>query len=120
MLKERREAALRVATHLFDAEQAVDTAISKLGALVAVIPLAREEAKLSAVLGQDALASLGRALSTAIQMREELIASHYQLDATKTLVGLRELAIGGGTPKPPAAILPETEERRLTVVPVAA
>ena len=54
MLKDRRNAAMRVAESLFAVEEAIDVALARAAELNGNMVTARSEAKLSALVGQDA------------------------------------------------------------------
>ena len=62
MLKQRRAAAEIVAEALFAAEKAIDDAIAQTAALAGLMPVSRQDANLSAVVGQDALVRFHRLL----------------------------------------------------------
>jgi hypothetical protein len=100
MRKERVEAAEQVAQKLFAAEAAIDSALKAAAELSAVLPTARVNGRVSAVVGQDAFESAAAALSALVSARNELITTHGALDRVKGEVGLRTLAFGGGFAKP--------------------
>jgi len=100
MLKERREAALQVAESLFAAERAIDVALASAAQLTAIMPTARTQANLSAVVGQGAIESAAEAFAALVRARQQIVATHQQLDETKVQIGLRTVAIGGGMEKP--------------------
>ena len=60
MIKQRRDAAERLATRLFATEKAVDEAIRRMADLTGYMPTARTDAKLSAVFGQEAISQARR------------------------------------------------------------
>lgn len=100
MLKERREAAEQIAERLFAAEAAIDAALTSAAELNAIIPVARSQANLSAVVGQDAIESAAETFAALVRARQQIVATHYRLDEAKTQIGLRTVAIGGGMEKP--------------------
>lgn len=100
MLKQRRDAAQQVAERLFAAEKAIDTALRCAAELNATIPVARTDANLSATVGQDAIESAAEAFASLVQARRRMVEAHHRLDETKTRIGLRTVAIGGGMEKP--------------------
>jgi hypothetical protein len=102
MLKQRRQAAEQVAERLFAAEQAIDAAITCAAELTAIMPSARAGANLSAIVGQDAMESAAETFAALIRARHQIVTTHQQLDETKTQIGLREMAVGGGMEKPAA------------------
>ena len=101
MLKQRREAAQRVAAGLFALEKAIDAALTRSAELNAIMPSARAEANLSAVVGQEAFDGAAETFAALARARRHVVETHQRLDATKTLVGLRTVAVGDGTEKPP-------------------
>jgi hypothetical protein len=105
-----RKSAQDVADHLFAAERAIDEAIRHAAALAGILPQARLEANISAVLGQEAFAGAGRAIATLTEARGELVRTHGALAEVRDRVGLRNTAFGG-------EIKPDTPKiARLTVV----
>ena len=101
MLKERREAAEKIAAGLFALEKAIDLALTRSAELNAIMPAARTEANLSAVVGQEAFDGAVDTFAALARARRHIVETHQRLDATKTQVGLRTVAIGDGTEKPP-------------------
>lgn len=101
MLNQRLSAARKVATSLFDAENRIDAAISSTTALIATILEARADAKLPAVIGQEALDSLGAAVNSLLQSRRQVVEAHAGLDVARTQIGLEAIAWGDQFPKPP-------------------
>lgn len=110
MLKERRAAAMKVAESLFAAEEAIDAALARVAELNGVLATARVEAKLSAVVGQDAFEGAASAFAALARARCDIVETHNRLSDTKVQIGLRTLAVGDHG-KPPAA-----ETRHLAVV----
>jgi hypothetical protein len=94
MLKERRIAAQAVAENLFAVERAIDDAIARCVRLTVSIPASTAQVNLSAVVGQDAIASSARAFSALIQARQDIVATHRHLDATCIEIGLRANVFG--------------------------
>lgn len=117
MRQERIAAATMVAKNLFEAEEAIDIAIAKIGSLQSSIPTARLQAKLSGVMGQDAMRGTSECLSSLVQARGRIIDVHGNLDDLKSEMGLRTLAMGGGMLKPIGAedANPETRAHVLRV-----
>ncbi len=100
MLKERRDAARKVAEGLFSLENAIDAALGKAAEFIGALPAARAEAKLSAMVGQEAFASAAGALTLLVEARAKVLEAHRHLEATKIQVGLREVSVGDLLPKP--------------------
>ncbi|HEX2763199.1 MAG TPA: hypothetical protein VHM92_05050, partial [Allosphingosinicella sp.] len=66
------------------------------GALVT----ARTDAKLSALVGQDAFEVSASAFAALARARADIVETHKRLSDTKIQVGLRTVAIGDELPKP--------------------
>ncbi|HYW15632.1 MAG TPA: hypothetical protein VE891_05710 [Allosphingosinicella sp.] len=94
MLKERRDAAMKVAEILFAAEEAIDVALAKAAELNGVMATARTEAHLSAVVGQEAFETAASVFAALARARCEIVETHKRLHETKVQIGLRSVAIG--------------------------
>ncbi|MGA9581971.1 MAG: hypothetical protein WBR13_08395 [Allosphingosinicella sp.] len=101
MLKQRRDAAMKVAESLFAAEEALDIALARAADLNSAIVSARTEAKLSALLGQDAIESAASTFAALVRARCDIVETHKRLDDAKTQIGLRTVSVGDAGPKPP-------------------
>ncbi len=106
MLKERREAAQKVADRLFAVEAAIDLALTRAAELNAAIPTARAEAKLSAVVGQDAIDRAAESFALLVQARRQMVEAHHCLQETRVQIGLREVSVGDALEKPKVASAP--------------
>ena len=102
MFKERRAAAMKVAESLFAAEEAIDAALARVAELNATLARARMEAKVSAVVGQDAFDCAASAFAGLARARFDIVKTHNILGETKIQIGLRTVSIGDAGPKPPA------------------
>ena len=102
MLKERIEAAQRIAADLHEAENAIDDAIIKIARLAATLPVARIETRMSAVVGQDAVSKVTQAVAAAGNVRQMITDAHHALGETQKQVGLGTRMFGAGLPKPPS------------------
>lgn len=100
MLKKRKEAAQQLANRLFETEGAIDDAITKMAELAGYMPVARTDANLSAVVGQDAIAQAAQTLAALVDARGQIVETHHRLADARDQIGLRELAMGGGNGKP--------------------
>lgn len=100
MLKERMVAAEKIATELFEAENAVDQAIIKLAKLAGTLPVARFDTNMSAIVGQDAVAKVTQAVAAAGQVRQMVTDAHQALSETQRQVGLGARMFGAGMDKP--------------------
>lgn len=94
MRTQRLEAAKSVAGRLFAAEKAIDIAASRIAELNAIMPIARLDANLSAIVGQSAFASSTEALSFLAKAREQIVATHMQLKAASDQIGLETVSFG--------------------------
>lgn len=103
MLRERRDAAQRVAGALIAVEEAIDTALTMSGELNAAMPAARKDARVSALLGHDALEEAVRMHSALGKARRAAVRTHERLSEAKHQMGLDDVfPIGDTRPKPPA------------------
>lgn len=119
MLKQRRNAAENLAKRLFAAEQAIDEAICKMADLTGYMPIARTNANLSAVVGQDAISQAAKTLSALVGVRGHLVATHNRLADTRNQIGLQAMAMGSTDMKPPV-LARETDENIVNMVDHAA
>jgi hypothetical protein len=88
--------AQRVATKLFAAENAVDTAILEASQLLSGLIEARKEMGLSAVLGTEAVSKVSLALSTLSESRQAMVDAHNVLNDAKLRLGIRTRMDGIG------------------------
>jgi hypothetical protein len=100
MLKERVSAAQRIAADLHAAENAIDDAIVKIAKLAVTLPTSRIETRMSAIVGQDAVAKVTEAVAAAGQVRQMLTEAHHALSETQKQVGLGARMFGAGVEKP--------------------
>ena len=101
----RRIMANRVAEHLFQTERAIDGALGKIARLAGLLPAARMEANISAVVGQNAFESIARSLSALTEARREIVDTHHRLVEMQNAVGLRHVSFGDGD-KPIEGVTP--------------
>jgi hypothetical protein len=116
MLKERRDAAMRVAESLFAAEEAIDVALARAAELNGNMVTARSKANLSAVVGQDAFEVSAAAFAALARARCDIVETHKRLSQAKIQIGLRTLSVGDGMGKEPPSFFEEGEDRQLRVV----
>lgn len=102
MLKQRRLAAETVAEALFAAEKAIDTAIAQTAALAGLMPTTRQDANLSAMVGQEALMGAIETMQALGVARQNIVATHKSLSVAQRDIGLGAVSFGGGGEKPPA------------------
>lgn len=103
MLKERRMVAEQIAGALFEAEAAIDAAISKTAQLTGVMPALRKQAGASALVGQDAVERASQAIMALAEARRAIVETHKELSVAQVQVGLGAVAIDGGGTKPTTA-----------------
>lgn len=96
----RQAVAQLVADRLFAAEAAIDEALTCAAELTAAMPRARIEARLPAVIGQDALDTASEAFMALVEARRRIVETHKLLDSTRAEIGLREVNAGDSYPKP--------------------
>lgn len=94
------ESAADVANLLRQLERDLDQAFATSGRLAAALPAARVEAKLSAVVGQQAFEHIGNALLAIGAARGHAVAGHRVLDVLAAKLGY-ETAYGDEQPKQP-------------------
>ena len=97
----RTEIATRVAASLHETENALDAAIAKASALLGMMPVARQEAHVSAQLGQDAFDRVVAAIGALNDARREMVAAHEAFAEVQARLGLGPLAFGPFIDKPP-------------------
>jgi hypothetical protein len=100
MLKQRRLAAETVAEALFAAEEAIDAAIASTAALAGLMPVSRQQAHLSALIGQDALMSAINTMQALGVARDGIVTTHKHLSVAQRDMGLASVSFGQGAEKP--------------------
>ncbi|WP_397420969.1 hypothetical protein [Phenylobacterium sp.] len=101
MLKERRIVAEQVAVALFEAEAAIDAALTKTASLAGAMPAVRRQAGASALIGQDALEHASQALMALAEARRAIVETHKELSIVQGQIGLGAITMGGDSRKPP-------------------
>ncbi|WP_454714162.1 hypothetical protein [Caulobacter segnis] len=96
MLKQRRLAAETVAEALFAAERAIDAAIASTAALAGLIPEQRQQANLSAMIGQEALMTTIQTMGALGAAREGIVTTHRHLTTAQRDMGLSAVSFGDG------------------------
>ena len=94
MLNDRRIAANSVAEKLFELEVAIDHALACAGQLTSSLPEARIRAKLSAVVGQEAIGQVGEAVAALYAARSKTVTAHNSLAEVHEQIGLKTYASG--------------------------
>jgi len=90
----RRIMAQKVAAQLFETEAAIDAALGKIAGLAGLLPHARLESRLSAVVGQSAFESIARSLTALTEARREIVDTHHRLVEMQNAAGLRHVSYG--------------------------
>ena len=113
MLKERRMVAQQVAGALFEAEAAIDAAISKTAHLTGVMPALRRQAGASALIGQDAVERASQAIMALAEARRAIVETHKELSVVQGQIGLGAVRMAGepGEKPPPEGL--EVERVRM-------
>jgi hypothetical protein len=103
MLKQRRMVAEQIAGALFEAEHAIDAAITKTAALTGVMPSLRAQAGASALIGQEAVERASQAIMALAEARRAIVETHKELTIAQTQMGLGAVTMsdGGSGNKPP-------------------
>ena len=104
MLKQRRMVAEQIAAALFEAEAAIDAALSKTATLTGVMPQLRRQAGASALIGQDAVERASQAIMALAEARRAIVETHKELSIAQTQIGLGAVVMtdtGGTGTKPP-------------------
>jgi hypothetical protein len=114
MLKDRRNAAIKVAESLWAAEEAIDAALARAAELNGNMVTARADANLSALVGHDAFEVSAAAFAALARARSDIVETHRRLSAAKIQIGLRTVSMGDGPEKP--TFFEEGENRHLKVV----
>lgn len=112
MRNKRLAIASQLAREVHEAEAAIDHAIARVGVLMASLPQAQADVKLSAVAGDKAFGHLHAAASGMLGCRTSMVALHNELASIKDKVGLRNVVVGigdAGRLLPPSGSIAETE-----------
>jgi hypothetical protein len=94
MRAQRQAIARNVAEKLLAAEAALDVAAARIAELSASLPLARLDAKVSAIIGQDAIHSSASAMLAIAETREKIVATHTNLKHACDQIGIPEESYG--------------------------
>lgn len=119
MLKQRRQFAEQVAEALFEAEAAIDAALGKTAGLPGVMTAGRQDAGLSALIGQDAFERASQAIAALTEARRAIVETHKELTVAQRQIGLGAVAVGDLGNKPIAEAEPDLAPARLRPVRVA-
>jgi len=100
MLKQRRLVADQVAASLFEAEAAIDTALAKAAKLAGIMPTLRQDAGLSALIGQNAVERASDAIAALALARRAIVETHKELSLAQKQIGLGSVMFGDPGDKP--------------------
>jgi hypothetical protein len=119
MLKQRRLIAEQIADALFQAEAAIDMALSKTATLTGVMPALRGDAGLSALIGQDAVERASQAIAALADARRAIVETHKELSVVQGQIGLGAVRMTGdaGDKPPPQGV--ELAQRSLRSLRIA-
>ena len=119
MLKERRMVAEQVAGALFEAEAAIDIALSKTAHLAGVMPALRRQAGASALIGQDALERASQAIMALAEARRAIVETHKELSIVQGQIGLGAVTMNGDLGAKPPPMAAETDRARMRSLRIA-
>ena len=97
MLKQRRMVAEQVAGALFEAEAAIDAALTKTAMLTGMMPQLRKSAGASALIGQDALERASQAIAALADARRAIVETHKELSVAQKQIGLGAVVLADPT-----------------------
>ena len=100
MNRQNFEVAQTMATKLFAAEEAIDAALNKAADLAGFMPMARQEARVSAEVGQDAFEHILESMRMLTEARKSMIDTHGALARTQSSARLAPRNFGGFIDKP--------------------
>ena len=83
-----------VANRLFATEKAIDAALGEASGLMGAMVSSREELRMSATVGTDAVAKLAEAVSALAQARGAVVEAHRELEEVKLRLGIRTRMLG--------------------------
>ena len=102
-----------VANRLFATEKAIDKAIAEAAQLLGGMSQAREELRVSAVVGDEATRKIAQTISQLTEARRAIVEAHRELDVVKGQIGVRTKLIGIiDKPAPPTQVLDNEDLRR--------
>jgi len=112
MLKQRRMVAEQVAGALFEAEAAIDAALTKTAALTGMMPQMRKGVGASALIGQDALERASQAIAALADARRAIVETHKELSVVQGQIGLGAVTMADPTGGDKPVILGSEEHLR--------
>ena len=103
---QRREYGQKLATALFETEDAIDAALEKAAHLIAAMSSVRRENNLSAVLGSHAMTGVTGSVRALGEARDQIVAAHHALQTAAPQVGLGAVVMQGTGVGKPAEDIP--------------
>lgn len=91
----RKIVAHQVADQLFAAETAIDGALAAVATLTALLPTARIDARISAVVGQGVIDRTTETIAALATARRGIVEAHRELHDVQHQIGLGAVALGG-------------------------
>jgi hypothetical protein len=117
MLKQRRLIAEQIAGALFDAEAAIDAALSKTATLTGVMPMLRRQAGASALIGQHAVEHASQAIMALAEARRAIVEAHKELSIAQGQIGLGAVKMtDAGGDKPPIPDGPGIQQDQVAAI----
>lgn len=95
----RAEMVLKGTERLVETENAIGKAFCEAARLAGDLEDMRIASGLSAVIGQEALSEVARAVALLTEARGAMVSAHGRLDEVKIRIGCRTVATGNGTDK---------------------
>jgi len=99
----------RVARKLFATERSLDATMTETAELMAEFVKARQDLKLSAVVGDAATAKVIEALAALGEARTAIVTAHAELDDVRLRIGVRT-KMAGWEDKPPESDQPKNHQ----------
>jgi hypothetical protein len=99
-MNQRIETARAVAAKLLSTETAIDAALAEAADLAALLPRARQDVRVSVMVGQDALDQVLASLTTLAQARRMMAAAHQSLAEASHAARVPPMNFGGFVDKP--------------------
>jgi hypothetical protein len=107
----RTQMVIAGAERLFATENAVDSALTETGDLIATLTRLRLTSNISGVYGQDAIGAVMDGAAALTAARGHFIRAHGLLDQIKTQLGCRTVMSGTLQPKPDSdGVTPEVAD----------
>jgi hypothetical protein len=110
---QRKIVGHKIAAQLVAAEAAIDGALTAVATLTAMLPNARVESRLSAVVGQGVFERSCQTIAALTDARRGIVETHRELSSVQHQVGLGGVSFGGEDK--PEENEPPTEGRLRTV-----